>query len=55
MNRHVLKYILGRPIKFHDLAFFDPIMYESLRKLVLDAENKDSGAAVFQALDLNFR
>ncbi|CAL4094503.1 unnamed protein product, partial [Meganyctiphanes norvegica] len=54
LNRHVLKYILGRPVRFHDLAFFDPIMYESLRKLVLDAENKDTGSAVFQALDLMF-
>lgn len=54
LNRHVLKYILGRPVRFHDLAFFDPIMYESLRKLVLDAENKDTGLAVFQALDLSF-
>lgn len=55
LNRHVLKYILGRPIRFHDLAFFDPVMYESLRKLVLDAENKDTGADVFKALDLTFR
>ncbi|XP_047482711.1 E3 ubiquitin-protein ligase hyd-like isoform X2 [Penaeus chinensis] len=54
LNRHVLKYILGRPIRFHDLAFFDPVMYESLRKLVLDAENKDTGADVFKALDLTF-
>ncbi|XP_068224173.1 E3 ubiquitin-protein ligase UBR5 isoform X7 [Palaemon carinicauda] len=54
LNRHILKYILGRPIRFHDLAFFDPIMYESLRKLVLDAENKDTGSDVFKALDLTF-
>lgn len=54
LNRHVLKYILGRPVRFHDLAFFDPVMYESLRKLVLDAENKDTGSDVFKALDLTF-
>lgn len=54
LNRHVLKYVLGRPIRFHDLAFFDPVMYESLRKLVLDAENKDTGTDVFKALDLTF-
>ncbi|KAK4302521.1 hypothetical protein Pmani_025398 [Petrolisthes manimaculis] len=54
LSRHVLKYVLGRPIRFHDLAFFDPVMYESLRKLVLDAENKDTGTDVFKALDLNF-
>ncbi|XP_037871964.1 E3 ubiquitin-protein ligase hyd isoform X5 [Bombyx mori] len=53
LNRHVLKYILGRPIRFHDLAFFDPIVYESLRQLVVDAETGDS-QSLFAALDLNF-
>lgn len=54
LTRHVLKTILGRPIKFHDLAFFDPVVYESLRQLVVDAETKDSNS-LFAALDLNFR
>lgn len=54
LNRHVLKYVLGRPIRFHDLAFFDPAMYESLRQLVVDAETKDSNS-LFTALDLTFR
>lgn len=54
LTRHVLKSILGRPIKFHDLAFFDPVVYESLRQLVVDAETKDSNS-LFTALDLNFR
>ncbi|XP_066251195.1 E3 ubiquitin-protein ligase hyd isoform X7 [Euwallacea similis] len=53
LTRHVLKSILGRPIKFHDLAFFDPVVYESLRQLVVDAETKD-GYSLFSALDLNF-
>ncbi|KAM7249253.1 hypothetical protein ACFE04_019389 [Oxalis oulophora] len=53
LNRHVLKVILGRPVRFHDLAFFDPVMYESLRQLICDAESKD-GPALFSALDLNF-
>jgi len=53
-NRHVLKVILGRSILFHDLAFFDPVMYESLRQLVLDAESKDK-ESLFSTLDLNFR
>lgn len=53
-NRHVLKIILGRSIRFHDLAFFDPVMYESLRQLVLDAESKDK-ESLFSTLDLNFR
>ncbi|XP_059176788.1 E3 ubiquitin-protein ligase UBR5-like isoform X3 [Physella acuta] len=52
-NRHVLKCILGRRIGWHDLAFFDPVMYESLRSLVEDAETKDA-QLIFTALDLNF-
>ncbi|CAG0886409.1 unnamed protein product [Darwinula stevensoni] len=55
LNRHVLKYILDRVIRWHDLAFFDPVMYESLRQLVLDAENASENAnSLFAALDLNF-
>ncbi|CAL7941705.1 unnamed protein product [Xylocopa violacea] len=53
LNRHVLKYILGRPIRFHDLAFFDSVIYESLRQLVIDSETKDSNS-LFSALDLTF-
>ncbi|XP_038209535.1 E3 ubiquitin-protein ligase hyd [Zerene cesonia] len=53
LNRHVLKYVLGRKIRFHDLAFFDPVVYESLRQLVVDAETGDSHS-LFAALDLNF-
>ncbi|KAK9872968.1 hypothetical protein WA026_020316 [Henosepilachna vigintioctopunctata] len=53
LTRHVLKSILGKPIKFHDLAFFDPTVYESLRQLVVDAESKDNGG-YFSALDLYF-
>lgn len=48
-----MKHILNRPIKFHDLAFFDPVIYESLRQLVVDAETKD-GNTLFATLDLNF-
>ncbi|XP_044743814.1 E3 ubiquitin-protein ligase UBR5 isoform X2 [Chrysoperla carnea] len=53
LSRHVLKYILGRPCRFHDLAFFDPVVYESLRQLVVDAETKESNS-LFSALDLTF-
>lgn len=38
LSRHCIKYILGRPIKWHDLAFFDSQMYESFRKMIKDAE-----------------
>ncbi|VDN19994.1 unnamed protein product [Dibothriocephalus latus] len=34
-NRHVLKYILGRPLCWHDFAFFDSTVYEGLRQLLL--------------------
>ena len=56
LNRHVIKYILRKPISWHDLAFFDPVLYESLRQLVLDAENSpaDSTNSALQALDLRF-
>lgn len=54
LNRHVLKAILGRPIRFHDLAFFDPVVYESFRQLVLDAETKDlSGLDLTFSIDLS--
>ena len=52
MNRHVLKCVLGRRLGWHDLAFFDPVMYESLRSLVEDAEGKDP--QVIHSLDLQF-
>lgn len=34
--RHVLKFILGRPINWFDLAFYDPELFESLRMLVFN-------------------
>ena len=53
LNRHVLKVILGRSVRFHDLAFFDPIVYESFRQLVIDAETKDlSGLELAFTIDL---
>lgn len=55
LNRHVMKYILKRPIAWHDLAFFDATIYESLRSLVVDAESQGKDAdAIFAALDLRF-
>ena len=49
------QFILGRPIRFHDLAFFDPVIYESLRQLVVDAEKGGvEGGSALQALDLTF-
>jgi len=53
-NRHVIKFILKRPVAWHDLAFFDPVLYESLRQLILDAETSKDSHAFFQSLDLRF-
>lgn len=53
LQRHALKYILGRPIRFHDLAFFDPVVYESLRQLVCESTKSD-GVNILASLDLNF-
>ncbi|XP_062562215.1 E3 ubiquitin-protein ligase hyd isoform X7 [Armigeres subalbatus] len=53
LQRHVLKHILGRQIRFHDLAFFDPVVYDSLRQLVKDSNTK-SGINILQSLELNF-
>ena len=52
-NRHVIKYMLGRTISWHDLAFFDPILYESLRQLVEDSKRPDA-SELFSALDLTY-
>ncbi|KAF1739903.1 hypothetical protein MXB_342 [Myxobolus squamalis] len=36
--RPVIKFFLGHPLSFHDFAFYDPVQYESLRMLTLEAE-----------------
>lgn len=51
-NRHVIKMILGRPVQWHDLAFFDPALFDSLRHLVLEADRQNE--ALFTQLDLTF-
>lgn len=53
-NRHVIKYILRRQISWHDLAFFDPILYESLRQLIMSAELDKDAETLFSSLDLRF-
>jgi len=52
LNRHVLKHLLGRTVKFHDLAFFDPVIYESFRQLLTDMENMSDPKQYFQSLDI---
>ncbi|XP_054747498.1 E3 ubiquitin-protein ligase hyd isoform X1 [Anastrepha obliqua] len=53
LQRHVFKFILGRKVKFHDLAFFDPIIYESFRQLIQNAQS-DEGDAMIQRMELFF-
>ncbi|XP_058868618.1 E3 ubiquitin-protein ligase UBR5 isoform X1 [Acipenser ruthenus] len=53
LNRHVIKVLLGRKVNWHDFAFFDPVMYESLRQLILASQSGDA-EAVFAAMDLAF-
>ncbi|VDO05272.1 unnamed protein product [Rodentolepis nana] len=43
-NRHVLKYILGRPLCWHDFAFYNVDLFEGLRQVLLPVvrgENAD--------------
>lgn len=54
LNRHVIKFILKRSISWHDLAFFDPVLYESLRQLIVQAETDKDADALFTSLDLRF-
>ncbi|XP_058978714.1 E3 ubiquitin-protein ligase hyd isoform X2 [Musca domestica] len=53
LQRHVLKYILGRKIKFHDLAFFDPVIYESFRQLIQNSQTEE-GEEVISRMELYF-
>ena len=38
---------------WHDLAFYDPILYESLRQLLVDAQKEDA-ETIFAGLELTF-
>lgn len=53
LNRHVIKVLLGRKVNWHDFAFFDPVMYESLRQLIRHSLTEEA-EAVFAAMDLAF-
>jgi E3 ubiquitin-protein ligase EDD1 len=52
LSRHVIKYILNRRIRWHDLAFFDVTMYENLRRTAFDAEK--NGPQYINDLHLTF-
>ena len=40
-------------VNWHDFAFFDPVMYESLRQLIRHSQAGEA-EAVFAAMDLAF-
>ena len=55
LSRHVLKAILGRPITWYDMAFYDTEIFDSLRSI---AYNETTGAfnddAYYEDLGLYF-
>jgi E3 ubiquitin-protein ligase EDD1 len=48
----VIKYILNRTIRWHDLAFFDSTMYENLWRTAFDVEK--NGSQYINDLHLTF-
>lgn len=44
---------LALQVNWHDFAFFDPVMYESLRQLIRHSQTEEA-EAVFAAMDLAF-
>jgi E3 ubiquitin-protein ligase EDD1 len=51
-SRHVLKFLLGRELGFHDLAFFDSTQYEALRQVLAVHGASQEG---LEAMALSFR
>uniref|UniRef100_A0A914GSS8 HECT domain-containing protein n=1 Tax=Globodera rostochiensis TaxID=31243 RepID=A0A914GSS8_GLORO len=53
--RHVLKYVLNRPLNWFDLAFFDPSLFDSLRSIVYNEENDEYHPSEFyEQLEMTF-
>uniref|UniRef100_A0A915EF78 E3 ubiquitin-protein ligase UBR5 n=1 Tax=Ditylenchus dipsaci TaxID=166011 RepID=A0A915EF78_9BILA len=53
--RHVLKFVLNRPITWFDLAFFDPSLFDSLRSIVYnDVEDTSHNNDFYESLQLTF-
>lgn len=51
LTNHIPFYVLQ--VNWHDFAFFDPVMYESLRQLIRHSQAGEA-EAVFAAMDLAF-
>ena len=41
LSRHVLKYILGRQISWHDVGFFNAELYEGLRRMIVHCQEEE--------------
>ena len=51
LTRSVVKQILGRKVNWHDLAFYDTDLFESLRKLIQSSRKDPS---YLEQLDMTF-
>jgi E3 ubiquitin-protein ligase EDD1 len=47
--RHVAKYLLGRDLAWHDLAFYNADLFEGLRSMLLDAQEGKKSEEEFTA------
>jgi E3 ubiquitin-protein ligase EDD1 len=47
--RHVAKFLLGRELAWHDLAFFNSNLYEGFRRMLLDAQEKSLSPEDFKS------
>ena len=54
-SRHVLKFLMGRNPQWHDMAFFDPSMYEGMRQLLLMADQNNAEAILNTELYFTIR
>ena len=55
LSRHVLKYILGRQISWHDVGFYNADLYEGLRGMLVHCQEEDLTPETFQSIYmLNF-
>lgn len=53
IKNQVAKNLSSLQVNWHDFAFFDPVMYESLRQLIRHSQAGEA-EAVFAAMDLAF-
>merc|ERR1719419_734393 len=52
LSRNVRKYLLGQPIEWYDMAFFDYVIFETFSKLMVMYDQNDEDS--INSLDLHF-